>query len=308
MEMRDIDYFIAVAEHRSFSLAAKSLHISQPALSRYVGKMEHNLGTPLFQRTGRQLLLTYSGERYLAHAREIKDKLRLLDEEMWQITAMQQNRLQIGFIRSGHQLNLPSAIARFRQIHPETKLNITEQLSKELELAVLKGNLNFAFISEPSVPAGLDFRFMESHYMLIALPPDRPKIMSTEIREGLPYPWISLHLLTGEEFVLQDENCRMRLDLDQLFRHENFHPQVSIYTQSTLDAIRFTEMGIGASFITEGYARYITDKSKIQLFCLGTPPFATKFGIISKKGDILPRTAHDFIRIYMEQEEGGATI
>lgn len=300
MEIRDIDYFIAVAETRGFSLAAKRLHISQPALSRYIGNMERRLGVSLFERTGRQLSLTYSGERYLIHAREIRERLLLLDEEMRRITERQGDRLRIGFIRSGRQLKLPNAIARFRNLYPEVELNITEGLSKDLELAVLKGGLDFAFISEPSEPSGFEFRFLESHFALIALPPGRPEIDSVEFRDGLPYPWVDLRLLMGETFVLQNENCRMRLDLDRLFSLEDFSPQVSMYTQSTLDAIRFTEMGIGACFITEGYALYISDKSEIQLFCVGTPPFLTKFGVISKKGAALPKAADDFARIYME--------
>ena len=71
LDLKDIDYVLAVAQYQSVSQAAKALFISQPALSKYLGNLEKRLGVPLFDRSGRQLALTEAGELYVKYAREI---------------------------------------------------------------------------------------------------------------------------------------------------------------------------------------------------------------------------------------------
>ena len=81
MNVRDFEYIIEIANQRSISKAAASLFVSQPALSKYVQRMEESLGVRLFQRVGKQFIPTYAGERCVEKARQIlSDNRRKLDE------------------------------------------------------------------------------------------------------------------------------------------------------------------------------------------------------------------------------------
>jgi DNA-binding transcriptional LysR family regulator len=299
MEIKDIDYFLAIAGHRSFSLAAQALHISQPALSRYITNLELRLGIPLFRRTGKQLVLTHAGEHYLSHAQKIAESTRLMEQDMKNVALMQRNKLNVGMIRNGRQVYLPQAIAEFRKAYPKVTLHITELLSNDLELGVLNGKHDIGFISEPTLPSGLDTIYLGDNFTLLAIPCNLPQGGQGEARDDLPYPWIDINLLVDVEFVIQDEGSRMRYHVDEIFRRANFVPRAAMFTQSTVDAIRFTELGVGASFITDGYVPYIQDMSKVRLYCVGTPPAKTLFNVISKKGTVISKVARDFISLYM---------
>jgi len=76
MNVRDFEYIIEIANQRSISKAATSLFVSQPALSKYVQRMEESLGVRLFQRVGKQFILTYAGERCVEKARQILSLVR----------------------------------------------------------------------------------------------------------------------------------------------------------------------------------------------------------------------------------------
>lgn len=301
MDIRQIDYFLEVAEQQSFSNAAKSLHISQPALSRYILDLEKHFGVKLFKRMPKQITLTYAGERYFYHAKTISERIKELDREMNEVAALLKGRINVGMIRSGRQLSLSENIKIFKKMHPDITLHISEQLSKDLELGVLNGLYDIAFISEPLKPHGLKFKLLDENYTLLMIPKGHPKIIHAEKRELLPYPWIDIQAFEHDEFVLQDENCRMRHNLDVFFAVEKFKPKIEMLTQSTIDAIHFAESGIGLAFLTDGYVHYIAHPAKVELFCIGTPVSTSKFGVISRAGESLTCAMKDFIRLYMKQ-------
>ena len=71
MELHELDYFVTIAQLGNITKAAQQLYVSQPTLTKSLQRLEEEVGLPLFQRTGRRLVLTYAGERYLARAKEL---------------------------------------------------------------------------------------------------------------------------------------------------------------------------------------------------------------------------------------------
>ena len=145
MEIREFEYILSVIRNRSFSAAAAELHISQPALSKYVASLERRLGLKLLERTNKGLVPTYAGERCYACALEVSERMERWRAEMEGIAAMQKNRLRVGVIRNDRQYFLPQNIERFRERYPDIELNITQQLSKDIESGILNGRLDIGF-------------------------------------------------------------------------------------------------------------------------------------------------------------------
>ena len=305
MEIREVEYILSVIRIRSFSAAAVELHISQPALSKYVAALERRLGLKLIERTNKGLVPTYAGERCYACALEVSERMERWRAEMEDIAAMQKNRLRVGVIRNDRQYFLPQSIERFKELYPGIELNITQQLSKDIECGVRNGRLDIGFISEPSIPGGVDYRPLGRNYTLLAAPASMSLAENAAALDSLQFPWIDINLLSGVPFVLQDESCRFRSFIDTLFKHENFIPSVEMTTQSTVDALRFTELGVGPSLISDGYIYYISHRERVDLFCVGAPPATTNFGVIAKNIAALPRCAVDFIDIYMTNQRKG---
>lgn len=299
MDVKDIEYALSVIKNRSFTVAAEELHLSQPALSKYFSNLERNLGLRLVDRTSKGLVPTYAGERFYAHAAEIAKSMQALNTEMKRVAAIQKNRLRVGMIRNFHQQFLARTIERFSLLHPAIELNITQQLSKDIENDVVKGKLDIGFIAEPSIPGSIDYRPLASNFTLLAVPSSMGLCAHSLNKEGLPFPWIDVALLRDARFVLQDESCRFRKFIEEFFESENFTPLIGMTTQSTVDALRFTELGVGPCFITDGYLCYITEHSHVDIFCVGAPAATTKLGVIAQNLGALTLYAEDFIKIYM---------
>jgi len=126
VELRQLRYFQAVAEERSFSRAAARLHISQPPLSVHVKMLEEELGVQLLERTNRGVSLTQAGEAFYEEVREI---LRRLDEA--KSKAQQADRgdigtLSVGFVSIAGYGILPPAIKRFRERYPKVDVQLHE--------------------------------------------------------------------------------------------------------------------------------------------------------------------------------------
>lgn len=299
MDIKDVEYALSVIKNRSFTIASEELHISQPVLSKYFSNLERLLGLQLAERTSKGLVPTYAGERFYALGMNVADSIRELDTEMKRIASLQKKRLRVGMIRNVQQQFLASTIERFNDLHPDIELNIMQQLSRDIESDVAKGELDIGFISEPSIPGRVGYRALTENYTLLAAPRNMKLSRYAQIVEGLPFPWLNIALLKETRMVLQDESCRFRKFIDEFFVGEGFTPRIGMTTQSTTDALRFTELGVGPCIISDGYLCHISEHERVEVFCIGTPPVTTKFGVIAKDLSLLPPYAEDFINIYM---------
>lgn len=147
--MSILDYklqvFVACATHLSFSKAGRSLHISQPAVSRHIRQLEAHYGVSLFERKGSHIQLTTAGTCFLEHARGLIRSFERLDFEM----SMQRNalsgRLKLGASTTLSQYVLPEILADFHQKFPALELSLQNGNTEEIEAAVREKRLNLGF-------------------------------------------------------------------------------------------------------------------------------------------------------------------
>lgn len=149
MDLKRLEYFVAVAEAGSFSQAAASLHMSQPALSQQVALLEQETGQRLFNRTGRGVELTDAGQSLLTHARgifELADRARA-DMRERQLTPS--GRITIGLPpRVAHAMTA-DLVERFRAEFPEAAISVAEGLSVRLREWLIAGRLDVAVLFDP---------------------------------------------------------------------------------------------------------------------------------------------------------------
>ena len=174
LDLKDIDYVLAVAQYQNVSQAAKSLFISQPALSKYIANLEKRLGVPLFNRSGRQLALTAAGEQYVKYAREIARSADSLREALEQISLQQASSLAVGVVRSGWQQEMPGIVNQLRDRYPDATFHITDTLSIELERKVLDSIFHLGLTTLPPQLPGLESVAIERNHVLLAVPAGWP--------------------------------------------------------------------------------------------------------------------------------------
>ncbi|KWE91776.1 LysR family transcriptional regulator [Burkholderia ubonensis] len=137
MELRQLRYFIAVAEEMNITRAAERLHMTQPPLSRQLQAIEDEIGLPLFERGARPLKLTEAGRVFYAQAKRLVDQA----DELGPLTrrlAQMSERIVIGFVPSTLYGALPDVIRAFRETRPAVELSLIEMFTLE-QLGALKG-------------------------------------------------------------------------------------------------------------------------------------------------------------------------
>lgn len=174
MELRQLRYFIAVADHRHFGHAAEQLHIVQPAVSQQVQRLERELGLPLLDRTTRRVALTDAGERFLDHAREVIAAADRAQEAMRLLRAESPTRLRLGTTTGlgGHLARALDDLARRRPGQHVELLRLPEQ---ERLARVSSGDLHAAFVRRrvgAVVPRGLVMRDVLTSSLVAAVPTD----------------------------------------------------------------------------------------------------------------------------------------
>ncbi|HTW84233.1 MAG TPA: LysR family transcriptional regulator [Candidatus Sulfotelmatobacter sp.] len=139
MELRDLRYFVAVAQARSFSRAAEALHLAQPSLSQAIKKLENELGVALFARAHHLVELTDAGAAFLREARTVLAQAAVAADTARMVGNGTIGQLRIGFIDSSALRIMPELVRRYRAAHPGVRLHFIE-LSTAQQIAALKAD------------------------------------------------------------------------------------------------------------------------------------------------------------------------
>jgi DNA-binding transcriptional LysR family regulator len=174
MTLQQLTYFLAAAEHGSFSAAAAELHMAQPSLSEQIRRLEAELGVALFVRAGRGLELTEAGrllrpqaERTLGAAREAVESVR-------EVREISGGTVEFGTFGSAHHYLLGGLVQDFRRRHPNVRVRVVGQNSVEVADAVREGTLEAGLVVLPVEDRGLDVRpALREEILYISADPER---------------------------------------------------------------------------------------------------------------------------------------
>jgi DNA-binding transcriptional LysR family regulator len=149
IDLKQLKYFLAVAEEKSFSRAAERLHISQPPLSQQIMKLESELGVRLFARTTRSFELTVAGKALMAEASDLLGRMRMTIETIRQIDRGEVGRLRVGIVGSAMWGPIPSLLERFQSEFPKVTWTIHELGPDEQFEALRSKQIDVGFWREP---------------------------------------------------------------------------------------------------------------------------------------------------------------
>src|SRR6204780_4723887 len=149
MELRQLEYFVAVAAELNFSRAAERIHVVQSALSASVGKLEKEIGVELFDRSKRQITLTAAGEVFLEHAREVIHTAHRARTSVDAFRDQLAGTVTLGALMSWGTLNLPAALQEFRGCNPLVTVRLRQSLSGSAGhlTSIADGQMDLALVS-----------------------------------------------------------------------------------------------------------------------------------------------------------------
>jgi DNA-binding transcriptional LysR family regulator len=180
LTLQQLTYFLAAAEHGSFSAAAESLLMAQPSLSEQIRRLEAELGVPLFMRAGRGIALTEAGRLLRPHAERTLAEAQAAAESVREVRDLTGGTVAFGTFGSAHHYLLARLVEDFRKRHPHVRVRAIGQNSAEVADAVRDGELEAGLVVLPVDDRGLDVTpAIEDELLYVSADPDRLKTPMT---------------------------------------------------------------------------------------------------------------------------------
>lgn len=223
MELRQLEYFLAVAETGHFTRAAQEMHVSQPALSQQIKKLETELGTPLFDRLGRGVELTDAGRLLRPRAEQVLAELSDARTAVHELQGLQRGTVRIGTVQTTGEYLIPDAIARFHAAHPEVHVSVEERSAPGIEEGLATGGLDLGigFVTDEQKALDVDPLFDER--LVVIVRQDHP------LADGLRQP---VSALADHPLILLPEGFCTRRLIDQAFQAAGLHPSIRLEMNS----------------------------------------------------------------------------
>ena len=289
MTLQQLRYFLAAAEHGSFSAAAQSLLMAQPSLSDQIRRLEAELGVPLFARAGRRLELTEAGRMLQPHAERTLAAADEAAESVKQVRTLTGGTATFGTFGSAHHYLLGGLVQDFRRRYPDVKVRVVGQNSAEVADAIREGRLEAGLIALPIDDRRLEVRPSireENHY--VSASPQRTAAPKT-IEEIAAAPLILYDARWGAV-----DPMRRQLDERAQRAGVRIEPQIEVeYMTAALDlAARrlgdtITTQGV---LVTRGYSRKL---SSVSL----DPPLFDTYAFVTRRGAHLSPATRAFLEL-----------
>ncbi|MEV6158394.1 LysR family transcriptional regulator [Nonomuraea sp. NPDC052129] len=263
MELRQLEYFVAVTEEAGFTKAAARLHVAQPGVSAQIRQLERELGQPLFDRSARQVRLTEVGEAVLPYARAALAAVaaaRLVVDEM---TGLLRGHVVMGTVSAPSVLDLPGLLADFHDRHPSVEISLQESDPESLIEAVRAGRMDLGLIGiGSSVPAGLDAQVVIDQALVAAVGLTHDLAGKSDV--GLAHepavgvahdlvgkPAITLRELANRALICLPRGTGLRAALDEACAAAGFTPHVAFEASEPYVLGQLAAKGLGLAVLPE---------------------------------------------------------
>jgi DNA-binding transcriptional LysR family regulator len=242
VELRQLAYFVAVAEECHFTRAAKRLHVAQSGLSASVRSLERELGADLFVRNTRQVRLTPAGTALLSEARRTLAASSACVDAVAAVQGLLRGTLAIGTLQCLHVVHLPSVLSTFVSDYPGLDVELRTGGSGELTSHVAQGKLDVAFVARPAVvPDEVEVTPLASEPMVLACALNHELAKSSQV---------SLAALAGERFVDFAPDWGPRDLVDSMVGHRHVALEVTD-VHSLLDMVA---CGLGIALVPQSFS------------------------------------------------------
>ncbi len=241
MDLRQLSYFVAVAEERQFTRASVRVSIAQPAVSAQIGRLERELGEKLFHRDQRAVALTEAGEALLPHARAALAAAERGRDTIASLRGLLHGRLRIGVSRPLDN-RLGQALGEFHRAHPAIEIMLTEQHNEPLVHALATGDLDAAVVGLPGqpLPPQIQTRVIAIEPLVLAVARDDP----LSGRKG-----ITVGALREQPMITLTQGSGLRGVLEHACRQAGFTPRIVAETSELASMVELAGEGLGVAIL-----------------------------------------------------------
>lgn len=246
MELRQLEYLVAVADEGSFTRAAERLHVAQPGVSAQVRRLERELGQELLDRSGRRVRPTAVGAAVLPYARGALEAVAGARVAVDELAGLARGRVAVGMLVSCGIPDLPALLDGFHRAHPGVEITLTEADSDRLLAALREGTLDMAVIGVAGdPPAGVESQVIVDEPLVAAVARGHPLAG----RASLP-----LASLRGQALVSLCRGTGVRASLDAGCAAAGVSPRIAFEASDPDVLARLAERGLGVAILPASVA------------------------------------------------------
>jgi DNA-binding transcriptional LysR family regulator len=257
MDLHQLYVFTKVVEHKSFSKAAEDIFLSQSTVSSHIQALERTLNVNLFDRVGREIILTPSGDRLYQWAL----KLLLLKDEA--ILDLKEGATELrGMIRIGAssvpgQFMIPKMVKKFREQYPKATFHINQSSSKNIADKVLNGSVDFGILGEKYDNEKLLYIPLLKENLVLITSKQSDIVGPVSIQNLMSYPFIMRNSDSGTNSLIEKYLKKNQISKEQM--------NIVAYTENGQSLIEFVLQGIGIAIISKMAAREYLHRNLLMI-------------------------------------------
>lgn len=298
MDFDQLNIFLEVARHSSFSRAAQKCFRTQPAISSSIKSLEDELGVKLFDRSGGKVSLTAPGKAFLNFAEELLDTKRRAMNAVVEMDRVPKGEIIVGANEGTCLHVLPEVFAHFKKQYPDVNVSVARSERTKIIEQVLENIVDFGIVSAPIEDPRLKVVTIHRDELVLITPPKHPlnrtKIAAT-LEEIAAYP------------LLLPKVGRTRDAIESAFDQQSLKTNISMELESSEVLKRFVAADVGIGFIARSNVNGDVKAKTLAAIPLDGVAIRRDLALIYRKDKALSRAAQAFIAIAVKIKAPGAT-
>jgi DNA-binding transcriptional LysR family regulator len=272
MDIRQLEYFVAVVETANFTRAAERVHISQSGVSAQIRQLERELGQPLLDRSGKTVRLTDAGAVVLPLARAALGSVAAIRESVDELAGLVHGHVAVGMVTACGVLLLFDQLAEFHHLHPGIDVTLTEDTSDHLVDDVLSGRLDLALAGiAGETPAGIESKVVADEPLVAA-------VASTDA--WATRATVSLAALQERALVCLPRGTGVRTAFDDACRIDGLTPRVALEASAPDTVAGLAIRGLGVAILSESMAT--AHRAELHVLSITEPRLRSRLELIWK--------------------------
>lgn len=302
MDSSKLHYVMTIAEYQSISRAAEKLHISQPALTRYVNKLEDELGVKLFDRSTLPIRLTYAGEWYIDRVGQISAINSRMEKEIQEIVSLTRGRVKLGMSPGRLDHWIPHLLPRFKELYPHVDVQLVTGGHHALEQAVVNGEIDLAFLPLPIHSLQADYTIVATENLVLAVPAGHALLEGKALPEdSLIHPIrLNPREMDGQTFLVVPKDHGIFKLMEDIFSQHKIKPGGYVeYPDSNL-TYKLACENMGITFVQDTTALYPGYYKKPYFCTVDEEPVKSYIAAVYKKEFGIAPLAKRFLEVTLE--------
>lgn len=278
MELRQIEYVVGVVEHGGFTRAARALHVTQPALSEGIARLEAELGVALFHRVGRRAIISAAGAAFLEPARQLLRDRTVLTTSVAAVAGLDAGRLDVVALPTLAVDPLSALVGAFRYAHPHVVVYIDQpEDAAAVATRVRSGQSEIGLAELPIAEPGLVSELLREQELVVALPPSSPLAGRRRL---------TISDLAAVPLVTTPPGTSTRRLVDTAFADAGLSPVIAVQTEQREAILPLVLAGAGASILPRPVAHAASGSGVVTAEL--SPPVRRAIGLIWRAGPVSP--------------------